>query len=204
MGTIRRVAPIASVLLVACYLIFTALAMLNYPLPYSPANNWLSDLGNTKSSPFGAQFYNLGIVVTALLVLVFFLTIFGWRLRNNKVQNIMVLLTQFFGVIASFAMILTALNPINMPAAHSFWSAVLRISFGTSFGFSVAALRYRQEVPRRLLALGVLTTLVDLAVSMFFNGVHILEWIVIPLFLVYVLALGLVCKRLGVAAAETK
>lgn len=115
MSTIRRMPPIASILVVLCYLAFTTLAILKYPLPYSPVDNWLSDLGNTQLSPYGAQFYNLGIVVTGLLVLVFYLTILEWRLDQNRVQNIMVLLTQFFGVIGSVSMILSGYYPINLP-----------------------------------------------------------------------------------------
>jgi hypothetical membrane protein len=209
MTTARRIprtseiAPVASVLVVLCYLTFTTLAILNYPLPYSPVSNWLSDLGNTQSSPSGSQFYNLGIIVTALFVLAFYLTISQWRLGKNKVQNIMVLLTQLFGVAASFAMVLTALNPINMPAAHSLWSAALRVSFGTSFAFSVAALRYRPQTPRWLLAMGVVVAATNLVVSMFFNGVHILEWIVLPSFLVYMLALGWVTRLISEEATPT-
>jgi hypothetical membrane protein len=197
MSTIRRIPPIASILVVVCYLAFTALAFIKYPLPYSLADNWLSDLGNITRSPGGAQIYNLGMIVTGLLVLIFFLTIYIWKLQSNRIQNAMLLLTQVFGILASFSMIMTAIYPINFPAPHSFWSAALDIALGTSFAFSVAALRYYQKTPRWLLAMGILTVLVDFVFSVFFNGVHILEWLTIGLFLAYIFALGAFTRRIS-------
>jgi hypothetical membrane protein len=197
MKIIRQIPTIASILIVLCYLTFTALAIINYPLPYSPMTHWLSDLGNVNVSPSGAWFYNLGIILTGMLLLTFYLTIFVWRLEHNKIQNLMVTLTQVFGVIGAASMIMSALYPINVPVPHSFWSAALDIAIGTSFAFSVAALRYYQETPRWILVMGVITWLVDTLFSIFFNNVHILEWVTVVLFLGYILALGFVTRLLS-------
>ena len=39
------------VLVAIVYLVFGALALSWYPGPFSPATNWLSDLGNTTVNP---------------------------------------------------------------------------------------------------------------------------------------------------------
>jgi len=187
---------------VLCYVTFTTLAIVHYPLPFSPLNNWLSDLGNVAASPTGAPFYNAGIIASGILLLIFFLAISEWKLAQNKIQKIMVGLTQGFGAAGAAAMIMSAIYPINIPDPHSFWSAALDIGIGTGFAFSVAALRYHPTVPRWSLALGVLTALTDIAFAVFSNKLFILEWITISLFLVYVIVLGVISKRLMTAGIK--
>jgi hypothetical protein len=112
-------------------------------------------------------------------------------MENRKIQNIMVLLTQIFGVAGSIAMIMSAIYPINNPAPHSFWSAALNIGIATSFVFSVAALRYYPQIPKWVLVIGVLIAALVIVVSIFFNTVQVLEWVVIPLYLGFLIVLGL-------------
>ena len=68
---------------VVCYLAFALLAFSRYPLPYSPMSNWLSDLGNANLNPSGAFFYNIGIVATGGVVLLFFLGLSEWKMEKN-------------------------------------------------------------------------------------------------------------------------
>jgi hypothetical membrane protein len=68
---------------VVCYLAFALLAFSRYPLPYSPLSNWLSDLGNANLNPSGAPFYNIGIVATGGLLLLFFLGLSEWKLERT-------------------------------------------------------------------------------------------------------------------------
>ena len=196
MKSLQKTPFIASLLVVLCYVTLTTQAIVRYPLPFSPLNNWLSDLGNLEASPAGGPFYNAGIITSGIILLVFFLTLSGLKLAQNKIQKIMVGLTQGFGVAGAAAMIMSAIYPINIPGPHSFWSAALDIGLGTAFAFSVAALRYYPSVPKWILALGVLTALTDMAFAVFSSSLFILEWITISLFLVYLITLGATSKRL--------
>jgi hypothetical membrane protein len=191
----QQISFIAGILAVLCYLAFTVLAFIRYPLPYSPIRNWLSDLGNANLNPHGAILYNIGIISTALLLVLFFLGLSRWKIGNKRVQIIMVLLTQAFGLIGSFCMIMSAIFPISLLEVHSFWSASLYIMLSTAFAFSVAALRYHQKVPRWLLILGLSTTLMVILTS-FLTTVYVLEWITVPLFLIYVSLVGIETKQL--------
>ena len=186
-----------SLLIVLFYVTFTSAALFNYPLAYSPTTHWLSDLGNRGLNPSGALFYNAGILLTALWLVLFFLRFSTILIVNNKIQNGMIRTTQVFGILGSLSMALSAFYPISSPAVHSFWSAALYINLGTAFAFSVAALRYFASVPKWLLAVGVLAALTDMLTSIFFPTVFIFEWITVSLFLAYVALLGVEVDRLG-------
>lgn len=197
----RWLMPVGSALAVLCYLTLSLLAFVRYPLHYSPLRNWLSDLGDRNVSPSGAFFYNAGIVLTGLCLVLFYLGLSAWKLEGNRPQQVMLLVAQCCGIVGVAAMIMSAMYSIDQPAAHSAWSEVQRIATGTAFAFSVAALRYCPNCPRWLLGLGVVTVLVNLVVSVFFNTSQILEWPVIGLFLSYVLLLGIVTRRVFAAKA---
>jgi hypothetical protein len=178
---------------IVCYLVFALLAFAHYSLPYSPLNNWLSDLGNPDLNPSGALFYNIGIVATAVALLPFFLGLSRWKMANNRRQRLMLFLTQGFGILGAFAMAMSGLYPINFLALHGFFSACLYILLGTAFAFSVAALRYHATYPRWLLVVGASTALVDMLYGVL-HTVTVLEWVTTALLLCY----------LGFLSAETK
>jgi len=152
-------------------------------------------LGNPNNNPQGAIFYNIGMISTALLLIVFFLGLSVWKIEDNRVQIIMLRLTQVFGILGAFCMIMSAIFPINIFTIHSFWSSSLYIMLSTAFIFSVAMLRYHQRVLRWLLILGVSTAMMVILTS-FFPNVYMLEWITLFLFLSYVGLLGIETKRM--------
>jgi len=177
-----------------CYVIFALFAYSRYPLPYSPTTNWLSDLGNPNLNPQGAIFYNIGIISTALFLSVFFLGLSVWKMENNRAQIIMLRLTQVFGMLGAFCMMMSGIFPINLFEIHSFWSTSLYILLSTGFVFSAAALRYHIGVPRWLLILGVSTAVMVILTS-FFPTAYVLEWITVLLFLLYVILVGMETRK---------
>lgn len=181
---------------VVCYLTFAFLAFSRYPLPYSPMSNWLSDLGNANLNPPGALYYNIGIVATGVLLLPFFLGLSRWKMEKNRIQNLMLFITQGFGVLAALAMLMSGLYPMNFLVLHSFFSTCLYILLGTAFAFSVAALRYHPMCPRWLLVVGAISALVAMVFGIF-HTVTVLEWITAALFLCYVGLLGAETNRLS-------
>jgi hypothetical membrane protein len=185
---------IGGILAVLCYLVFALLAFSRYPMPYSPMKNWLSDLGSVELNPDGAILYNIGIISTALFLIVFFLGLSVWKIEDNKAQIIMLRLTQAFGILGSFCMMMSAIYPINLYAIHSFWSTSLYVLLSTAFIFSAAALRYHQRVPRWLLILGVSTAMMVILTSIF-PIAYVLEWITLLLFLSYVSFVSFETKR---------
>jgi hypothetical membrane protein len=186
---------------VISYLLFGILALINFPGSYSPQRNWLSDLGSFQSNPQGAIFYNLGIFIAGAALLPFFLGLAEWAIKGNKKQKIMLFLTQLFGCSGALAMLMSAVFPITVKSAHSFWSASLYILLGTAFAFSAAALRYHPRHPRWLLILGVLVTIEDLIWSLVLNT-YLMEWLTVALFLGYILLLGIETKRKAIFSID--
>ena len=191
----RNLSLFAGILMVVIYLAFAFLAKAGFPGRYSPLQNWLSDLGSFQLNPKGALFYNLGIVLAGALLLPFFSGLGACRLAGNRTQNAMLLLTQIFGALGAFAMVMSAVFPISVPGVHSILSAALYILLGTAFGFSVAALRYYPRYPKWALAAGVLVAIEDMLWGMVLN-IYIMEWVTVALFLAYVLLLAVETKRL--------
>lgn len=193
MKQFRTVSSTAGILATIGYLIFTLAAYSQYPAAYTPLSHWLSDLGDIRQNPQGAVFYNLGILFTGLLLVLFFLGLSRWKMQDRKIQNWMVKITQFFGILGSLAMLVSALYPINFLEQHRIGSILMYILLGTAFGFSVAALRYQPQIPKWMLALGVVTALGDM-LSGVFHEETLLEWSTVALFLVYVFLLGWITR----------
>lgn len=187
---------VTSLTAILCYLAFALLAFSRYPLPYSPMRNWLSDLGNADLNPGGALFYNIGIVATRVVALLFFLGLSRWKMGNNRRQNLMLFVTQEFGILGALAMAMSGLYPMNFLALHSIFSTFLYILLGTAFAFSVAALRYHPTCPRWLLIVGASTALVAMLYGAF-HMVYVLEWVTTALFLCYLGLLGAETNRLS-------
>lgn len=185
----NRLSNISGILASAGYIVFTLPAYIRYPLPYSPMNNWLSDLGNPELNPHGSVFYNIGITSTGLLLVMFFLGLVVWKLESNKAQIIMLRLTQIFGVLGSSCMVLSGIYPISRYEVHAFWSTSLYVLLSSAFIFSAAMLRYHQGIPRWLLFLGIFPAVMVILTS-FFQTIYLLEWFTVLLFLCYVTLLA--------------
>lgn len=132
--------------------------------------------------------------MTAFCLLLFFLGLSALKTGRNRIQVVMINLTQIFGFFGCLSMASSSFFTIADPGPHSLLSAGLYICLGTAFAFSVAALRYDPQVPRPLLILGAMAALFDLLASVFFSNVPVFEWVTVALFLAYVLSVGVVLK----------
>ena len=184
----------AGSLAVICYLAFTILAYSRFPLPFSPTTNWLSDLGNPVINPRGNGFYNLGIISTALLLILFFVGLDVWKIENKKIQISMLYLAQGCGILGALSMIMSAIYPISMFETHSFWSSALYILLSTGFVFLAVGLRYHSAIPSWLLILGISTAPSVILMSIF-QSVYVLEWVTLVLFLSYISLVGIETRR---------
>ena len=197
----RTLSFVSSIFTVISYLVFTFLALMNFPSPYSPLRNWLSDLGSSQLNPRGATFYNLGIIVAGAAMALFFVGLSVLEIAGHKKQNAMLFLTQLFGCLGAIAMVMSALFPITVEGAHSFWSASLYILIGTAFGFSVAAMRYYPHFPRWVLVVGALIAIEDMIWGLVLNT-YLMEFVTVGLFLGYILLLGVATKRKEIFAND--
>ena len=176
------------------YIVFALISFSQFQEVISPAQNWLSDLGSTHLNPDGAIFYNIGIILTGLCLIVFFIGLRVWAIAGNKAQKIQLMLTQGFGVAGSAAMGMSSIFPITSGTTHSFWSAALYILLGTAFALSLAALRYHAQLPRWVLAAGLVVVIVNFTWCVVLN-IFPLEWLTVALFLAYVGVLSVETRR---------
>ena len=182
---------ISAILSAITYGIFATLAYTKYPLPLSPFRNWLSDLGNQIVNPQGASFYNIGMILCALFLAIWFTSgLSQWRMKDNTIQQRLLFISQFTGILTAFGLIMSALYPINFEQVHSFWSKIHFMMFGMGFGFSVAALRYHPRIPKASLYLGAVAAVLPTLMLIFYKA-YWLEWIAVGLFIIYILWIGI-------------
>ncbi len=186
-----------AVLSVLTYVVFSMLAYLQYPLPFSPSNSWLSDLGNQDSNARGASLYNAGVILTAFFVSAWFAGLSQWRLPNNTPNRRLLVVSQTIGILSCTSLILSALNPMNMPAAHAFWSQLHYLGSGIAFAFSVAALRYHPHIRAWILYLGASASAWPSLMLVLGRGTaYWMEWLAVILFILYLLSIGAASRGL--------
>jgi len=120
------VLSVAGILVIVFYCAFTFTSIALFPGPFSPVNNWLSDLGNSSYSPRGAIFYNVGCILTGLALFPFFAGFYKWY-TDEKWRKSLMMITQAVGFIAAFALIMIGVFSEDYGAAHLFWSQVFFI-----------------------------------------------------------------------------
>ena len=82
----------------------TLISMLFYPHSFSPLYNWLSNLGNYYLNPAGAIFFNMGCILTGIILIPFSLNLYRWK-PGLRYQRIFLILAIIIGVFASLSLV---------------------------------------------------------------------------------------------------
>ena len=188
MKTKGLVVLFAGITAVTVYIAFTLVAFLQYPDAYGPLTNWLSDLGNPQASPSGALFYNLGCILTSVVLFIFFASIGKWN-NGNKKMRMLLTIAQIMGIFSACSLILAALFPLGPhTSTHSFWSSMLTVGIGFFLTFSATAFLRHPAFMRWIAYYAFLAALVNFIYALseaigykFFIG----EWVAIGMFIVY-------------------
>ena len=104
-----------------CVCTFTSLAL--FPPPFSPAENWLSDLGNSTLNPSGFLWYNTGCILTGAALVPFFLGLCTWY-SEKKWKSVLVLAGQIAGFFDAFSLIMIGVFSEDSGEPHLFWSEI--------------------------------------------------------------------------------
>ena len=120
-GSKWPILSVAGVLVIVFYCAFTFTSIALFPRPFSPVENWLSDLGNSSYSPRGAIFFNVGCVLTGLALFPFFAGFYKWY-TDEKWRKSLMMITQALGFIAAFALIMIGVYSEDYGTIHHFWS----------------------------------------------------------------------------------
>jgi len=182
-----------AILAVCIYVVFTLVAILNYPLPYSPLTNWLSDFGNPTRNPAGAIFYDAGGILTSAVLVLFFAGMYKWNTGDKKVK-VFLLLSQISGIVFAISFIMSALFPLGInDSVHSVFSIMLFIFIGFFEIFSASAIRRNPSSPKWTAYFGFVAVMINFAFGVSFNFMNLFigEWIIIAVFIAYVITLAL-------------
>ena len=114
---------IAGVAVIVLYCAFTFTSWALYPTPYSPVDNWLSDLGNSTYNPSGAILYNLGCILTGIALFPFFGGLYKWY-TSDKGRRILLMITQAIGLFAAFSLIMIGVFSEDSGELHILWSSI--------------------------------------------------------------------------------
>ncbi|MBN1460864.1 MAG: hypothetical protein JXA57_15130 [Armatimonadetes bacterium] len=110
-------------------------------------------------------------------------------------MRVFVLLSQVFGVVGAFALLMSGIFSLGAHASHSLWSVTLYIALGTAIFFRDWTFLYFPRLTRRLSYFAFAITLVNWVMAAF-NKTHVIEWIVVALMLIFVGAVSYRMSRI--------
>jgi hypothetical protein len=110
------------------FCIFTIKAIQHYPGNFSAARHYLSVLGNSNRNPDGALFYNRGVMLTGLSLVIFYVGFVAWNASRERWKILVGIL--IYGFMNGFSIIMSAVYP-EVPdyPAHFIWSLLIFIAF---------------------------------------------------------------------------
>lgn len=151
----------------------------------NPINNWLSDYGSPNLNPSGYIFYNLGCILTALLLAVFYIGITKWYIRGRAAKKyaISYICAQISGFVASCSLIIAALFPIGTSTLHSIFSIVNQIGINCFLSFMAVAVFLHPAMNKVIGILGIMTSTFNIITMNAFTNLYIAEWIYFALFI---------------------
>ena len=156
-----------------------------YPRAFSPAANWISDLGNTLLSPRGSIFFRADMVAVGVVLVAFFigLAVPGTTVSASSSRRFLGL-GQFSGLVAAAALVMTGIYSENDATAHAIWVTVLFIAMASAVWFIGWAPVWHPRLPRKVPYVAWLACAADLAAIIAHR--HWLEWFAVGLLLCFV------------------
>ena len=185
---------LSGVLVLILYLGLAIVSYSFYPSFFGPGTNWLSDLGNRNLNPVGSVYYRLAGILGGLVLMVFFIGLRDWYRGKRSKPRIFMSIAQLFGVLTSFAFIMTGYFSEDNLVPHSFWSIANYILFGTAVFFVGFALLYYKNVSKSFSVFCFLLAVVDI-VSGFYGKTFWLEWLVVLMLLTFVASMSYLTNR---------
>lgn len=170
------------------YLAFTFVSHL-YNKSINPLGNWLSDYGNPMLNPSGAWSYNLGCILVAVLLSVFFVGITQWYRggRTAKKYTICFVCAQIFGVASNVFLVLAALIPLGVnDSLHGRLGMLHMIGMDCFISFIAIALFLNPKSGKWVGILGYATAAFNIVTTNAFTNLFVAEWIYFLLFMIYI------------------
>lgn len=139
--------------------VFTSFAL--YPTPYTPLYDWLSNLGNAALNPSGAVFFNIGCIITGIILLPFLVNLYRWN-PPERPNKILLTASIFLGVLAAISLMGVGFFPETHIKMHILSASGV---FGTMFLIVIllnVALFKHPKFMRPVAYWGIIAVLIDL------------------------------------------
>ena len=176
------ISVVSGISVILTFWIFVFVSIIYFQGFYNPYMNWMSDLGNSEKNPEGALFFNIGCIISGIVMFAFFIGLYEWYIGGKRNRNLTIL-TQIAGFYVAFALIMIGVFPIDYPLIHGIWAVSLFIASGFTFIFPAIAL-YKYKFTRNIAKFGLFGTGVNAILWIFFYP--IMEWVTILLSFVYI------------------
>jgi hypothetical protein len=198
---LKRFNPIlkyAGIAAAAVYIVFTFISHL-FNTVLTPTTDWLSNYGSPVLNPSGALFYNLGCILTATILVVFYFGISQWYRggRVAKKYTICYICAQVSGLAASCCLVVASLFPIGTSSLHNTFGMMNMIGINCFMSFMSVAIFMHPHVNKAVGILGILTAAFNIITTNAFKNLYIAEWIYFSLFIIYIVLITINYVKLG-------
>ncbi len=184
---------------VLLYCVFTFMSCLCFPIPFSPFEHVLSELGVSSSNPHGAVFYSIGVFVLGCSLLPFFLGVYTWFTKRERKRRWVLAFAA--GVFTAISLLMTGIFPGDFLFLHFIWAVLFFISVALTIILVNTSLFHQPRIDRRIILFGYLVVAFDLffLLQVLYGGTVIVvftEWITVFAFLGWVvLVAGIVLRE---------
>ncbi len=185
---------VCGVIVILLYCSFTLVSWAMYPESYGPITNYLSRLGNFDESPFGANFYNLGCILTGIALIPFFLSLRVWH-TESKPQVILFILGQVIGVLAAMALIMIGIFSEDQGTPHMTASSTFFVLNFIVLILISLALLWHPKFIKPIALYGFILDAATLGLELVMHG-PIIEWITVFGSLLFVAMISMNSLRL--------
>ena len=167
------VTSIAGVRVIIFYCFFTFASIVFFQNPWSPWP-YLSDFGNTVYNPGGAVLYNLGCILTGLMLFPFYIGLYKWYGKESW-RKVLIIITQIVGLASGFALMMIGVFNENYGDPHHLWSTVFfMLNLGVLILANISLLTHPKFI--KLIAVyGFIVAVVNLALVVLPSS-SIIEW----------------------------
>jgi hypothetical protein len=189
--TLRSSFPLATIAGTASIIICVSLAGVAYalyPWAFSPMTNWISDLGNRVLSPIGSILFRLDMVVLGVGLAAFFLGLRALTHGQRIWVKSLIGLGQIGGLVGSLAVTMTGIYSEDQFRAHALWASIMFISLAVTVMLIGWGLYFHPRMPSLLAAFAFAVCAAD--VVSIISRSYWLEWVAVPLLLVFVAQLS--------------
>jgi hypothetical membrane protein len=168
------------VIILYCLFMFSSAAFFRNPWTPWP---YLSDFGNTVYNPSGAVLYNLGCILTGLMLFPFYIGLYKWYSKESW-RKVLIIITQLIGLASGFALIMIGVFNENYGTPHETWSTVF---FMLNLGVLILAnisLFTHPKFLKFIAIYGFIVAVINLALVVLPSS-SIIEWFTVFTALVY-------------------